>query len=68
MTQEELRAEMRRTRKDSVAIQLEAFAEPENLQHIARFSPGLYLALVKEGFSEDQALEIVKSIDLPARR
>lgn len=68
MSQEELRAEMRRSQKDSVAIQLEAFAEPESLQHIARFSRGLYLALVEEGFSEDQALEIVKSIGLPARR
>ena len=68
LSQEQIRAEMRRSQKEQVAIQLEAFAEPESLKHIARFSRGLFLALVEEGFSEEQSLEIVKSIGLPARR
>lgn len=68
LSKEQIRAEMRRSQQEQASIQLEVFAEPDSVKRIAQFSRALFLALVEEGFSEDQALEIVKSIGLPGRR
>ena len=68
LTPDQIKAEMRRSHKDTVVIQLEAYSEPESIKLIAKFSHDLFQALVEEGFSEEQALEIVKSIGLPGRR
>ncbi len=67
LTPEQIHAEIQRSHNETVAIQLDAYSQPENIDLIAKFYRQLFMALEKEGFSEDQALEIVKSTGLPRR-
>ena len=41
-------------------------AEPQMAEYYATFMRNYYLALVKQGFTEDQALKIVSSTGLPS--
>ncbi|MBM68072.1 MAG: hypothetical protein CME43_01630 [Haliea sp.] len=67
MTQEEIRERMLESHRQSVRVQFEVFAEPETIELVTDFSWRLYKSLVEKGFTEEQALEIVKSIGLPSR-
>ena len=67
MTPEQMKAMMLESQRQSVIVQFEIFVEPENIELVANFSWQLFESLVAKGFTEEQALEIVKSIGLPSR-
>ena len=68
MSPEQLKAMMLESQRQSARVQFEVFAEPETIELVANFSWKLFESLVAKGFTEEQALEIVKSIGLPSRR
>ncbi len=53
------------TARIMMETQLEVLAHPETAAKLAAFSRNYYKALVKEGFTEAQAFELVKSIGRP---
>lgn len=67
MSSEQLKAMMLESQRQSVIVQFEVFVEPETIELIATFNWKLFESLVAKGFTEEQALEIVKSIGLPSR-
>ena len=44
---------------------LAALAKPENAERLADFTKNYYDALVKRGFTKDQALQIVVAVGMP---
>ena len=44
---------------------LAALAKPENAERLADFTKNYYDALVKRGFTKDQALQIVMAVGMP---
>ena len=68
MSPEQMKAMMLESQRQSVRVQFEVFVEPETIELVANFSWRLFESLVAKGFTEEQALEIVKSIGLPSRR
>lgn len=67
MNPEEMRANMRQQQMDMITLRLEVYAEPKVIQLIAKFTHDLFLALIENGFTEEQAIEIVKSNGMPNR-
>ena len=67
MTPEQMKAMMLESQRQSVLVQFEVYVEPETIELIASFSWQLFESLVAKGFTEEQALEIVKSIGIPSR-
>jgi hypothetical protein len=49
----------------TVSAQLETLSKPESAAQVAKYVRNLYLALIREGFSEDQALKLVSGLPLP---
>jgi hypothetical protein len=49
----------------AMEVQLELLAQPETAHKLAAFSHNYYQALVKAGFTEDQALQIVVRAGIP---
>jgi len=47
---------------------LDSLIEPDMIASIAKFSRLLFNALIKEGFTEKQALDIVGHIGIPGRK
>lgn len=47
---------------------LKAMVEPENIERMALFSRRYFDALVKQGFTPGQALQIVAGVGMPAAR
>ncbi|MEM8564338.1 MAG: hypothetical protein AAGF57_19015 [Pseudomonadota bacterium] len=64
---EEIAAIIRQRHGNVVAVQLAGYSSPESIKLIAEFMYNLFEALVAQGFTEEQALEIVTSIGLPFR-
>jgi hypothetical protein len=56
---------LRENWKKEMRDRLKAFAEPKNIALIAKTSRSLFKALIAEGFTEQQALEITARIGLP---
>jgi hypothetical protein len=50
----------------SVAAQVSALAKPETAEKMARYVKNFHNALIKEGFTKEEALKIVTSMPLPA--
>jgi hypothetical protein len=50
----------------AIAAQLSALAKPETAQKMARYVKNFQNALIKEGFTREEALKIVTSMPLPA--
>jgi hypothetical protein len=48
-----------------VAAQMSALAKPETAEKMARYVKNFQNALIKEGFSKEEALKIVTSMPLP---
>ena len=46
---------------------LEALADSENIERLATFSRNYYLALVRHGFTREEALQIVAGFGIPLR-
>jgi hypothetical protein len=44
---------------------LKAFTQPENIERLAVFSRRYYEALIKQGFTKDEALQIVAGAGIP---
>ena len=44
---------------------LAALAKPENAEHLADFTKHYYDALLKRGFTKEQALQIVMAVGIP---
>ena len=49
----------------SMAATLKALTKPEAAEQLATFSRNYYNALIKKGFTKDQALSIVMSVRVP---
>ena len=49
----------------SMAATLKALTKPEAAEQLATFSRNYYNALIKKGFTKDQALSIVMSVRMP---
>ncbi len=49
----------------SMAATLKALSKPEAAEQLATFSRNYYNALLKKGFTKDQALSIVMSVRMP---
>jgi hypothetical protein len=47
---------------------LKALGDPENVERMAVFMRRYYLALIKQGFTKDEALQIVAGAGLLAQR
>jgi len=47
---------------------LKALERPETVERLAAFTRHYYDALIKQGFSKDEALQIVAGVGLPALR
>jgi hypothetical protein len=50
----------------AVAAQVSALAKPETAEKMARYIKNFQNALIKEGFTKEEALRIVTSMPLPA--
>jgi hypothetical protein len=50
----------------AVAAQVSALARPETAEKMARYVKNFQNALIKEGFTKEEALRIVTSMPLPA--
>ena len=50
----------------AVAAQVSALAKPETAEKMARYVKNFQNALIKEGFTKEEALRIVISMPLPA--
>ena len=57
---------MARMTEAMIEVQLNAAAKPETAQRVAAFKRSLYEALLKSGFTQDQAMQITVSTPLPA--
>ena len=53
------------TNRIAMEVQLEVLSKPETAQKLAAFAHNYYQALVKTGFTEDQALQIVARAGIP---
>ena len=49
-----------------IDAQLKVAAKPETAERIAHFKKNLYKALVKEGFTKKEAMEIMQNTAVPA--
>jgi hypothetical protein len=49
----------------SMAATLRALSRPEAAEQLAAFSRNYYNALIKKGFTKDQAFNIVMSVRMP---
>lgn len=47
-------------------VQFEVLAEPETADKLATFTRNYYEALLKKGFSKDEALKIVMNMQIPS--
>jgi hypothetical protein len=47
---------------------LKALGEPENVERMALFTRRYYEALIKQGFTKEEALQIVAGVGVPALR
>ena len=47
---------------------LKALSDSENVERLATFSRSYYLALVRHGFTREEALQIVAGFGIPMRR
>ena len=47
---------------------MKAFEKPETIERLARFARRYYEALIKQGFSKEEALEIVAGAGIPGTR
>ena len=47
---------------------IKAFEKPETIERLARFSRRYYEALMKQGFSKEEALQIVAGAGIPGTR
>ena len=54
--------------KSMIEGTLKALAEPENVERMAAFTRRYYEALMKQGFTKDEALQIVAGVGVPALR
>ena len=54
--------------KSMIEGTLKALAEPENVERMAAFTRRYYEALIKQGFTKDEALQIVAGVGVPALR
>lgn len=54
--------------KSMIEGTLKALAEPENVERMAVFTRRYYQALMKQGFTKDEALQIVAGVGVPAMR
>lgn len=64
----EIRERMRQSfdmQKEYLKVRLEAMAEPEAAALLAKFSRTYYEALIAEGFSERQAMQLVINAGIP---
>lgn len=57
---------MGRMTEAMIDAQLRAAEKPENAQRIAAFKKNLFEALVKQGFSKEQAFQIMLNTALPS--
>lgn len=57
---------MKRILEVSMQVQLDVLSKRDSADQIAAYSRNFYEALVKRGFGEDEALEIVKSVGVPS--
>ena len=57
---------MRKMMQVILEVQLEVARDPESARSIAKFKKNLYDALIKEGFSPDQALQITIATSSPS--
>jgi len=53
------------TNRIAMEVQLELLSKPETAQKLAAFVHNYYQALVKAGFTQDQALQIVVRAGIP---
>jgi len=53
------------TNRIAMEVQLEVLSKPETAQKLAAFAHNYYQALVKTGFTDDQALQIVVRAGIP---
>ena len=54
--------------KSMIEGTLKALAQPENVERMAVFTRRYYEALIKQGFSKEEALHIVAGVGVPAMR
>jgi len=54
--------------KSMIEGTLKALGDPENVERMAVFTRRYYQALIKQGFSKDEALQIVAGVGVPAMR
>ena len=54
--------------KSMIEGTLKAIAEPENVERMATFTRRYYEALIKQGFTKEEALQIVAGVGVPALR
>jgi len=54
--------------KSMIEGTLKALAEPENVERMAAFTRRYYQALMKQGFTKDEALQIVAGVGVPVMR
>ncbi len=54
--------------KSMIEGTLKALAEPENVERMAVFTRRYHQALMKQGFTKEEALQIVAGVGVPAMR
>ncbi|HBS05718.1 MAG TPA: hypothetical protein DEA96_12180 [Leptospiraceae bacterium] len=65
-TMEAMVPAMKAMMKAMLEAQIELAREPETARSMAAFKRNLYESLIKEGFSEEEALQITISTSLPS--
>ncbi|MFA5495946.1 MAG: hypothetical protein WC247_14345 [Porticoccaceae bacterium] len=70
-TPEQIRESMNRAiemHNEQTKARLKAFSEPEMVESFAQFSRSYYEALIRAGFTKEEALNIVISVGIPSFR
>ena len=69
LSPEQMRDRMRQgydMQKEMTKMRIEIMAEPETVKLLAKFSRTYYEALIEEGFSKREAMELVVSVGIPS--
>ncbi|MEE8056544.1 MAG: hypothetical protein V3T17_01730 [Pseudomonadales bacterium] len=56
------------TQREMIKVRLEAMSDPGTAQLLAKFSRTYFKALIKEGFTTEEAMQLVLSVGIPPLR